>query len=178
MMEYGRDNAMAALRNGSMDLHLDVAAGTVIPDYNMEFQCLKLFESELVFCIPPDHPLAEKECLTLEEIKDEPLVLRRSGSYSAYSNLYRIFRSMGYTPNVRFYSNIIATIRSMIINHLAYTLIMKNTLGDGITILEKPFHPSQVYTCWLQWDKRVQHDKIFYDVLDHIRNMDKSFFNP
>lgn len=71
------------------DLFLDRSALTFYP----------LAEDRLVAVLPADHPLAKKESVSIDDIKNEPLVLM-----PPYTALYRLclhlFREAGLRPNI------------------------------------------------------------------------------
>jgi len=65
-----------AVANKTFDL--GVIEGPIEQTDNMEMH--KFLEDELVLAIPADHPLASKESITLEELKELPFITREPGS--------------------------------------------------------------------------------------------------
>lgn len=45
----------------------------------------QLVADEIVLAVPPDHPFAEREAVSVEELRGQPLILREKGSGTRYS---------------------------------------------------------------------------------------------
>ncbi len=68
----------ASVANKTFDL--GIIEGPISDDLQMEQR--NFLEDELVLAIPAEHPLAQKESITLEELKDLPYITREPGSGS------------------------------------------------------------------------------------------------
>ena len=70
--------------------------------------------------VPVGHPLAERECVTLEELAEEPFLMVESG---AYGEVEEAFAAAGITPNIRLRV------------HDDYSLMSMIEQGMGVSIL-------------------------------------------
>lgn len=70
--------------------------------------------------VPAGHPLAERECVTLEELAGEPFLMVESG---AYGEVEEAFAAAGITPNIRLRV------------HDDYSLLSMVEQGMGVSIL-------------------------------------------
>jgi len=75
--QEGSSEELAALLDENK-LDLAIVTSNLISD--KQYDKLLIRETELVFCIRPDHPLAKRESVSVEDIADIPLVLFRKNS--------------------------------------------------------------------------------------------------
>lgn len=83
-----------------------------------QYNILPLTETETVFCICKAHPLAERQRVSIEDIKDEPLIMFNDGFYQNVVIKER-FEREGYRPNILHYSSQFYTIREFISDGIA-----------------------------------------------------------
>jgi DNA-binding transcriptional LysR family regulator len=95
-------------------------------------------QKEVLCELPPsvltsaDHRLARKSKIELQELSDEPAVLLDlPASQDYYRNL---FSAAGVTPNIRYRTGSIETVRSLVANGLAYSVL--NQRSDVRTSLD------------------------------------------
>ena len=65
-----------------------------------DIDTIPLSQEELVLIIPPNHPLVGRESVTIEELADEPVIMREEGS-GTRRIVNNLFASHGCTPNIR-----------------------------------------------------------------------------
>lgn len=126
-----------------------------------QYNILPLTETETVFCICKAHPLAERQRVSIEDIKDEPLIMFNDGFYQNVVIKER-FEREGYRPNILHYSSQFYTIREFISDGIAAGFMFRSiaeTVPEirGIS-LEDPIH----IRIGLVWRKN-QH--MFHDAL-------------
>ncbi|MBC8417134.1 MAG: LysR family transcriptional regulator [Desulfobacterales bacterium] len=56
-------------------------------------------QEELILILPPDHHLAQKKALTLQELTDEPIIMKETGS-GTRRLVNELFAKNGYSPKV------------------------------------------------------------------------------
>ena len=81
-------------------------------------------------CLPKNHPLAAKNCVTLEELSREPFLLLEEGSYS---EPLAAFQAAGLKPNIR------------MTMHDDYSILSMVEQGLGVTILPELVLRKQSY---------------------------------
>ena len=85
------------LAEGSLDLGLvNVLPGDDVPPH---LSSRELVHGHPVVCLRTDHPLAAREAVTVEELRDEPFILMRAG-YLMHRFTHRLFD--GRTPTTSF----------------------------------------------------------------------------
>lgn len=82
------DEIRQALLEGAMDLGLvNLLAGD---EPAAELEATRLIEGRVVVCMRPDNPLADRTCVTPEDLVPEPLIVMRSG-YLMHRFVRRLF---------------------------------------------------------------------------------------
>ncbi|HEX2513727.1 MAG TPA: LysR family transcriptional regulator substrate-binding protein, partial [Chloroflexota bacterium] len=59
-----------------------------------------LLEERLLLAVPPGHPLAGRESVPLQELREEPFVLLREGAYDLRDQTLAACRRAGFEPRV------------------------------------------------------------------------------
>lgn len=84
---------------GLLDERIDLAIGD-LDDAPPEIETITLMEDEYMVAIPASHPLAQKESLVFDDIRDEAFSSLPSNTVDCFINL--IFAQKGLNPNVIF----------------------------------------------------------------------------
>lgn len=77
------------------------------------YDTVKLFDTELVFCVSQTHPLAQRKSVSIADLKDQKLILLKEDSYQN-KLLKKMFTDAGQQIDVLMYSNQINSIYSML----------------------------------------------------------------
>jgi DNA-binding transcriptional LysR family regulator len=82
----------AEVQQGLVEGALDVGLVNVLPgdDVPPELHATVLLQGRPVVCLTPDHPLAAKDRVSLEELRQEPLIAMRAG-YLMHRLVHRLF---------------------------------------------------------------------------------------
>lgn len=107
------------LRNGTIDF------GFVNPTAAKGLETYPLKSDPFVAVLPKDHPLVQKNIVTLKELEKEPYLLLEEGSYS---EPLEAFRNAGISPNIRLSMHDDYSILSMVEQGLGYSLLAKLVL--------------------------------------------------
>lgn len=93
--EYGSVRACNLFQNDTLDLAL-----VNMEQYNIDkFHNAVLANDQIVFCVSNDHPLADKEVVTIKEMSKESLIFFNADSVQNQLIKTR-FEMEGYTPNI------------------------------------------------------------------------------
>ena len=77
------------------------------------FEAVKLFDTELVFCVSSTHPLADRESVSIQDLAGQKMILLKEDSYQN-KLLKKLFADAGQEIDVLMYSNQINSIFSML----------------------------------------------------------------
>ena len=102
------------IRTGAVDF------GFVNPHAVKGLETMAVKSGQFRAVMPAGHPLAERECVTLEELGREPFLLVESGSYS---EVEEAFAAAGTAPNIRLRV------------HDDYSLLSMVEQGMGVSVL-------------------------------------------
>lgn len=148
LYEYGSIRAAQLVQEDMLDLAL----------VNMHFyeidklNSYQILTDRIVFCVSPRHPLAGEKELTIEQIKDEPLILYNTDSVQS-STMAGIFESCGVKPNIVLRANQLYTIQKFIEQDLGgaflYECLLKNMPG----IVHIPITPRIEQEIGIIWPK-------------------------
>lgn len=128
LFEYGSIRAANLVAEDTLDLAL----------VNMNFYEIEklnsymLLSDQIVFCVSPKHHLANEMVLSMEMLKEEPLIMYNTDSV-LNTTLYSRFEGINIKPNVIMHASQLYTIQNFITNNLCgaflYSSLMKNLPG-------------------------------------------------
>ena len=111
-----------------------------------------LIEFDNVCCVSKFHRLSQKESLTIEDIKDEQLVLFKNSFFQTERILKR-FNQSGYNPNILLHTAQVTTMKNMAASGLAVGFIFKFLLESTSDLVGIPLDPpmrTQISLVWKQ----------------------------
>lgn len=111
-----------------------------------------LIEFDNVCCVSKYHRLSQKESLTIEDIKDEHLVLFKNSFFQTERILER-FKQSGYSPNILLNTAQVTTMQNMAASGLAVGFIFKFLLESTSDLVGIPLDPpmrTQISLVWKQ----------------------------
>lgn len=107
--EGGSRELLRLLDNGELDL-------SILPSNHissLEYHIVNMVQTETVFCVSRDHPLAARESVDIRTIEQEPLIMFHEGFYQNEFIKQR-YEEAGCTPNIIHYSSQFYTIKEFI----------------------------------------------------------------
>jgi len=137
-VEGDLDRLQAGLLGGEMDLAVMYDMGVT-----SAFTRIALYEPRAYALFSPEHPLATKTIVTLEDLAPEPLALfdRRPSADYAMS----LFDERGLTPNIRHRTQTYELTRSLVARNLAYAILVQRPTTrssyEGLPIVEREITP-------------------------------------
>ncbi len=145
IIDDGTKNIRQLLLDG--ELELGVIADTYL---RPELDSAPLIKEEMVVCMSPDHPLAEKELIEYKDFLSHDLVLFQK-SYYHHSLIEKISREMQIVPKVAFSSNLLPLIKSVIRQGYAISPMWKVATQDDDQIITRPFKKPFYIDLSLAW---------------------------
>ena len=146
--------ATADLVKEQMDKGL-LDIGLLLEPVDMEkYDFIRLnMKEDWVVLMRPDDPLAQKECVTAEDLSKLPLILPRR--MSVQSELASWFGDYYEGLNVVFTSNLSTNSAIMVSSGLAYSLVIKGAVPfwDQSKIVYRPLSPVLTATSVLAWKR-------------------------
>ena len=145
-----------SIRNKIMNHTLDLGFSILNESEHEGYQKEVILETELLYCVSKDNPLASKEYLTIENIKSEPVILMKEGFFQTRL-IKDMYNQIGMTPNIVLVSSQILVIRNFIkINAGGAFLIKELVDKDDDSIIGIPFKEKLGLRIGLIWRKNVE----------------------
>lgn len=160
------DHIRDRMERGAADI------GVLLEPVNIDkFDFIRLQQKEQwVVVMPADAPLAQKEYVTSEDLKDLPLIL--TGRTSVQSELASWFGDSYDQLQVLFTSNLPSASSIMVYHGLAYSLIIKGSIDfwDFSRITYRPLEPPLESTCVVAWKRQQPFGIATEKFIEHIKN--------
>ncbi|WP_028982705.1 LysR family transcriptional regulator [Sporolactobacillus terrae] len=171
-----RSTIQHQLENGDVDL--------CITPYNWErtkpLHSQLLMTDEIYLVVPKTHPLAAKKSVDLQEIAQEPFVLKANGAFRETTDTY--CRMAGFQPDIAFEVDDSLSIRGLVSEGLGvafFSSLTLRTVKDHSIVPLRISHPYCRRTISLVWNAERYHSSIVTDFYQFILDYFKQFHeNP
>ncbi len=148
IQEYGSLQATLQVQNEMLDLAIVILDDLLEKNLNS----FSMVDTQLLCCVSKGHPLASKSSISLEDLKDEPMVLMKSDSMQN-SIISKEFEKAGIKPNVILYSSQIYTIKEFIKKNNAVAFLFETIANKSPDIVGIPLNPAMPQRIGLIWKK-------------------------
>lgn len=159
-MEHSHSQARLMLEDGSMDASFTTHTEGLLDCVGS----MELTQTELVFCVAADHPLAGRGRVTISDIQDEPLVYLSEGMQREREIMKR-FRQIGRTPNVVLRMGQLNTMHRVVAEGIAAAIQLHGSIDDGEQVVGIPFNPPVRFTISLIWNRKAEERESVRDML-------------
>lgn len=141
LLEAGSLQVWQWVQDGIVDIGVQLL--DFIPKDAVE--TVRLFDTELVFCVGSTHPLADRESVSITELAGQKLILLKEDSYQN-KLLKKMFADAGQEIDVLMYSNQINSIFSMLSHGSCGAFLFRQMIDPSLDLrcihLEKPIELS------------------------------------
>lgn len=158
--------AKSMMEEGTLDFQLTSDASWSAS--NERADRLVFYRREYVLCMAPWNPLAKREYLTIEDLRDEPIVFFDQ-HYTYRSHLEDMFSLCGITPKVAMRTYQLMAVREAVRRGFGCTAMPKGGLDNGEDIVCVPLRPQVIWDTALIWNPHVPHNTAFHNLLDAAR---------
>ena len=124
----------------------------IISDVPQNLSSLKITTSQILACVPENHPLAQKESISIDDMKDTDLIMLKDGSYLREMVQSKL-KNAGITPNVVLESNQIETIKGLVASGVGMAFLLDFVVEDAPGIKSIPLADSLNVDVGLAWKK-------------------------
>lgn len=131
-----------------------------------------ILDTEYLYCVSKNHPLAKKSFVTIEDIKYEPIVLMREGAFQNRL-ITEMYAKVGHKPNIALISSQISVLRNFIKNELGNALLIKELLDPSDdAIVGVPFKEKLSLKIGLLWRKEAKLTSEAYEFIEYVKDLD------
>ena len=124
---------------------------------------------DLLFCVSPDHPLANQQTLLFTMLADEPLILFNTDSVQVMT-LTRQFKAVGINPHILLNTSQITTLLNMIRSGHVGTFLYRSIVETHPEIVGIPVMPSIEQRIGVIWKKGKYQNATTEKVIRYIEN--------
>lgn len=122
-----------------------------------------------VFCVSPEHPLAREKELTVEMIKNEPIMMYNTDSVQT-NTLMGLFERHGIKPNIIMHASQLHTIRQFIAQRLGGAFLYESVIRNQPDIVGIPMNPPIEQQIGLVWKKGIYINSSVEKFITYIQN--------
>lgn len=122
--------AYAAVLRGEVEL----AVTTLAPDTRAPLRAQPIWHDRLQFVVAPDHPLAARPAVSLDDVVAHPAVLPDPGTFT-HRIVANLFAERGLVPSLRMTTNYLETIKMLVSVGLAWSVLPERMIDHQIVAL-------------------------------------------
>ena len=152
-----------------MENELDMTIAVEFDPVSDALRSIQIGEAELMFCCSRNHPLSDREFVSVDDLADEPLALMQKNMMKG-TLVQSIFEESGHTANIKFRTQQISVLQHMVKEGLCSTVQFNGMMGNGGEIVEIPFESKRMYPILVLWNDKVRHNKAFYEIMEYLRS--------
>lgn len=172
LFEYGSIRAASLVQEEQLDLAF----------VNMHFydadnmNTYPILSEHIVFCVSPGHHLAGEKSVSIEMLKDEPLIMYNTDSVQN-ATLSALFESRGIKPNIIMHASQLYTIQKFVKENLGGACFYSSILADCPDFIKIPIVPLISQDIGLAWKKGKYINSSVDRFISFVKNYTKKKFS-
>lgn len=148
LFEYGSIRAATLVQEDILDI-----AFVNMHFYDIDrMHSYQILTDHIVFCVSPEHHLAGNKKVSIEMLKNEPLIMYNTDSVQN-KTLNVLFDNIGCKPNVILHASQLYTITSFISNNLGGAFLYSSLLENNPDLIKIPIIPLIEQDIGIVWKK-------------------------
>lgn len=125
---------------------IEIALANYEKPSNENVNYVRLFESDICFCVHRSNPLASHELIRIEDIAHEPLVILKGG-YLTTHLIDQSFEKAKLKPNILLRTHQLYTVKNLVAKNLATALLTREIVEDNPDIVPIPLAEPIRFSC-------------------------------
>lgn len=135
---------------------LDIGFSILNDSGNEFYEKEDMIETELLYCVSASNPISNKSVVTIEDIKDEPIIILREGFFQNQL-INQLFSEVNQVPNIILVSTQLSVIKNFVKMNAGGAFLMKELLDkEDQHIVGIPFKEKLMLNIGLIWRKESQ----------------------
>ncbi|MDL2292812.1 LysR family transcriptional regulator [Acholeplasma sp. OttesenSCG-928-E16] len=128
-----------SIRNKIQQKSLDLGFSILNDSANEQYEKETILETELLFCVAKDNPLSSRSKLTIEDIKNEPIMLMKEGFFQNRL-INQLYNDVQVNPKIILVSSQLSVIRNFVKMNVGSAFLMKELVDPSdSSIIGIPF---------------------------------------
>lgn len=145
--ENGSLSTRKMIEKGDLDLGI-----VIISESSKQLSTLPISRSEILVCLNKGHKLSSNVKLEFENLRDEPVIMLKEGFYHR-QKVMEHFKKSNITPKVVLSSNQLETIKSLLINGVGISFLLKEIVESDNRIVSLSLKDPIDVEIGLAWKK-------------------------
>ena len=128
-----------------------------------------IMADNMSLCVSPELPLARKENISFDDLKNEHFIMQQSNTYQ-YQHVYERCVERGYIPDILLCTTQLKTIKQLVGNRLGISVLPDFVTNEETIFVRRQLPPPLKVNICLYWGRNKQlsdMDKRFLDFIKH-----------
>lgn len=151
------------------DGSIDASFNTVTASNEEMFSSIDIKEMELCFCCNLQHRLAGRKSVTVDDIRDEPLI-QLDGNFKGREGIMDV----AHERNDKFRTSQISMTRNMVSNGLCCCIQFREVMAGCPDVVTIPFEKPNIHPAQIRWNNAVKHNSAFADLIAFAKSYKKA----
>ena len=155
--------------------------GVVDPEFDLEIALsddtpydgidyIDIEDSALAFCCSRSHPLADRESVSIMDIRNEPLV--GLNYLEEQQNVVgALYERYGLKPNMAYMTQQVSFLRQMVRENLCCSIKPQQSIENDPEIVTIPIDEAEPLHLRILWNRGIRHNSAFHSFIDYARKM-------
>jgi len=160
--EYGSLDTQGMILEGELDMGIVITS-----EASVELETLGLSHSQVMVCLPENHPQNKADSLSIADLKSEKVIMLKKGFYHR-KKMMESYNEANIKPQIVLSSNQLETIKSLVRNNVGISFLMEDVISKEEGIIGIPLHNAVKLEIGLAWRKDrylSKAGKIFIDFM-------------
>lgn len=164
--EEGSLSIRQKIQSKSLDIGFSILNDSANENYEKE----DIIETELLYCVNKHNPITSKTSITIDDIKDEPIMLFKEGFFQN-KLINQLYKDVDVEPKIILVSSQLSVIRNFVKMNAGGAFLMKELLDENdADIIGLPFVTPLTMKVGLIWQKDAQLHKGAIEFIQFLRN--------
>ena len=147
---------------------LDFGIVLVSPGESGENEFL-IMKDEMGLCLPKKHPLAERDCVPFELLRQEKFIMEQPHTFQ-YRTVFDCCTQHGFTPDILLSSSQLKTIKQLVANGTGISILPKFVTRQDTSFLKRALSPAIPLHISLYWGAHKTFSAIDNRFMDFMRH--------
>ncbi len=132
---------------GELDMGIVITS-----DASIELETLTLSHSQVMVCLPENHPQNKADSLSILDLKSEKVIMLKEGFYHR-KKMMDSYNEVNIKPHIVLSSNQLETIKSLVRNNVGISFLMEDVISKEEGIIGIPLRDAVKLEIGLAWRK-------------------------
>lgn len=141
----------------------------ILSNASSSLQLLPMSRSQIVACVPNNHPLAEKNSISIQDLENTDIIMLKEGSFLRYLVLNKV-KMAGINTDIVLESNQIETIKGLVSSNVGISFLLDFVVKGAPGIKTLSFEEPIFVDLGLAWKKDRYISKAAQSFIDFCKN--------